>query len=42
MYNIIIHKYTRWEEQAFLNGVVAGLLSKEEYEKIGYMNKAGI
>lgn len=34
--------YTRWEEQAFLNGVVAGLLSKEEYEKIGYMNKAGI
>lgn len=34
--------YTRWEEQAFLNGVISGILSKEDYEKTGYMSKAGI
>lgn len=34
--------YTRWEEQAFLNGVIAGLLSKMEYEKTGNINKAGV
>ncbi|MBE6054354.1 MAG: BMP family ABC transporter substrate-binding protein [Clostridium sartagoforme] len=34
--------YTRWEEQAFLNGVIAGLLSKSEYEKTGNINKAGV
>jgi len=34
--------YTRWEEQAFLNGVIAGLLSKVEYEKTGNINKAGV
>ena len=34
--------YTRWEEQAFLNGVIAGLLSKDEYEKTGNINKAGV
>ena len=34
--------YTRWEEQAFLNGVIAGLLSKSEYEKTGIINKAGV
>ena len=34
--------YTRWEEQAFLNGVIAGLLSKIEYEKTGNINKAGV
>lgn len=34
--------YTRWEEQAFLNGVISGLLSKSEYEKTGVINKAGV
>lgn len=34
--------YTRWEEQAFLNGVISGLLSKSEYEKTGNINKAGV
>lgn len=34
--------YTRWEEQAFLNGVIAGLLSKDEYKKTGNINKAGV
>lgn len=34
--------YTRWEEQAFLNGVISGILSKEDYEKTGYMSKAGV
>lgn len=34
--------YTRWEEQSFLNGVISGLLSKEEYEKTGIINKAGV
>lgn len=34
--------YTRWEEQAFLNGVIAGLLSKMEYEKTGNINKSGV
>lgn len=34
--------YTRWEEQAFLNGVIAGLLSKMEYEKNGNIDKAGV
>ena len=34
--------YTRWEEQAFLNGVIAGLLSKDEYEKTGNINNAGV
>lgn len=34
--------YTRWEEQAFLNGVIAGLLSKMEYEKTGNIDKAGV
>lgn len=34
--------YTRWEEQSFLNGVISGLLSKEEYEKTGNINKAGV
>ncbi|WP_322390198.1 BMP family ABC transporter substrate-binding protein, partial [Clostridium perfringens] len=34
--------YTRWEEQAFLNGVISGILSKKEYEASGFMTKAGI
>ncbi|GAA0087089.1 BMP family ABC transporter substrate-binding protein [Clostridium sp. CTA-7] len=34
--------YTRWEEQAFLNGVISGILSKKEYEASGFMPKAGI
>lgn len=34
--------YTRWEEQAFLNGVIAGLLSKEEYKKTGEIKNAGV
>jgi len=34
--------YTRWEEQAFLNGVIAGLLSKEEYEESGEIQNAGV
>lgn len=34
--------YTRWEEQAFLNGVISGILSKDEYEKTKSISKAGI
>lgn len=34
--------YTRWEEQAFLNGVIAGLLSKETYEETGEIKNAGV
>lgn len=40
--NNISSIYTKWEEQAFLNGVISGLLSKKEYEKIGVINKAGV
>ena len=34
--------YTRWEEQAFLNGVIAGLLSKKEFNETGKIVKAGV
>ncbi len=34
--------YTRWEEQAFLNGVISGLLSKNEYKENGSISKAGV
>jgi len=34
--------YTRWEEQAFLNGIIAGLLAKDEFEKTGEIKRAGV